>query len=88
MTTPDDDASNDNYQDCNGGAPPAMTEADAGDRSRFRAGELALFLDRKGRTYQETLSPAASSTATWDGCPTTTSSGSPWAAGTPPAAAT
>lgn len=55
MTTPDDDASNDNNQDCNGAAPPAITEADAGDRSRFRAGELALFLDRKGRTYQETL---------------------------------
>ena len=56
MNTPDDDAGND--QDCNGVAPPAaMTEADAGDRSRFRAGELALFLDRKGRTYQETLTP-------------------------------
>ena len=25
--------------------------------SRFKAGELALFLDRKGRTYQETLTP-------------------------------
>lgn len=55
MTTPDDDASND--QDCNGTGPSATTEADAGDRSRFRAGELALFLDRKGRTYQETLTP-------------------------------
>ena len=56
MTTLDDDAGND--QNCNWVAPPAaMTEADAGDRSRFRAGELALFLDRKGRTYQETLTP-------------------------------
>ena len=55
MTAPDDHASND--QDCNRAAPAAMTEADAGDRSRFRAGELALFLDRKGRTYQETLAP-------------------------------
>ena len=25
--------------------------------SLFRAGELALFLDRKGRTYQEALTP-------------------------------
>ena len=55
MTTPDDDASND--QDGNGAVPPAVTEVDAGDRGRFRAGELALFLDRKGRTYQETLNP-------------------------------
>ncbi len=57
MTTLDDDAGNDNDQDCNGAAPPVITEVDAGDRSRFHAGELALFLDRKGRTYQETLSP-------------------------------
>ena len=27
------------------------------DRSRFSAGDLVLFLDRKGRTYQETLAP-------------------------------
>ena len=32
----------------------------AADRGRFRAGELALFLDRKGRSYQETLAEGAS----------------------------
>ncbi len=55
MNTPDDDASND--RDCHGTTPPATTEVDADDRSRFHAGELTLFLDRKGRTYQETLNP-------------------------------
>ena len=29
------------------------------DRSRFRSGELALFLDRKGRSYQQTLAAGA-----------------------------
>ena len=44
MNSPDDDANIDDAgQD--GGA----------NRSLFRAGELALFLDRKGRTYQEAL---------------------------------
>ena len=35
----------------------SATQDGAEDRSRFSAGELALFLDRKGRTYQETLNP-------------------------------
>ena len=55
MTTPDDDA--DNNRDCHGAAPLAVTgdaSTDA-DRGRFRSGELALFLDRKGRAYQQTL---------------------------------
>ena len=55
MTSPDDDASN--HRNRQGTAPPVTTEADADDRSRFHSGELVLFLDRKGRTYQETLSP-------------------------------
>ena len=53
MTSQDDDAGND--QGCPDAVPEAMTEADADDRGRFHSGELALFLDRKGRTYQETL---------------------------------
>ena len=56
MTSPYDDTSND--RDCHGAEPLELTEVDADDRSRFHAGELALFLDRKGRTYQETLTPA------------------------------
>ena len=55
MTSQDDDASND--RDCHVTAPPVTTEADADDRGRFHSGELVLFLDRKGRTYQETLTP-------------------------------
>lgn len=55
MTSPDDAANNE--RDCDAAALPATTEADDGQRSRFHAGELALFLDRKGRTYQETLAP-------------------------------
>ena len=35
------------------------TPIDAADRSRFRAGEPALFLDRKGRSYQQTLTDGA-----------------------------
>ncbi len=55
MTSPDDDASNDPER--NVVAPPEVTETDGNGRGRFHSGELALFLDRKGRTYQETLSP-------------------------------
>ena len=35
------------------------TPIDDADRSRFRAGEPALFLDRKGRSYQQTLTDGA-----------------------------
>lgn len=37
---------------------PDMTPEDA-DRSRFHAGEPALFLDRKGRSYQQLLAAGA-----------------------------
>ena len=47
MTTPDDED----------GRDPTDHAFDETDRGRFRSGELALFLDRKGRTYQETLNP-------------------------------
>ena len=42
MTSPDDDGGN-------------RTDADQGHVSVFQSGELALFLDRKGRAYQQTL---------------------------------
>lgn len=46
MTSPADDPN------------PVDAGQDGGEsRSLFRAGELALFLDRKGRTYQEALTP-------------------------------
>ena len=51
MTSPDNVTSpdNDDSQD------PTVQAFDDTDRGRFSAGELALFLDRKGRTYQENL---------------------------------
>ncbi len=51
MTSPDNVTSpdNDDSQD------PTVQALDDTDRGRFSAGELALFLDRKGRTYQENL---------------------------------
>ncbi|CAI8039909.1 tRNA (adenine(58)-N(1))-methyltransferase TrmI [Geodia barretti] len=51
MTSPDNVTSpdNDDSQD------PTVEAFDDTDRGRFSAGELALFLDRKGRTYQENL---------------------------------
>ena len=65
-----------------------MTEIDAGNRSRFHAGELALFLDRKGRTYQETLTPGGEFHSHLGWLPHDGVIGQPVGVGTPPVAAT